>query len=151
LEEQRYSGDSKLALLQAPISRVVANSKRLTIILFCDGQSEITGTPYDEKINQTFLASKAERKKSRQPIIVIIRAQLGQIIGCTLSFPPGGIDLPIFPPLPAPPAPPVTNAPAPAPPVMVAPVVTGPDLVIVGTKVRTNLDMLPDVPPPSKT
>ncbi len=152
LEEQRYWGDSKLALLQAPISHVVANSKRLTIILFCDGQSEITGTPYDEKINQTFRASKAERKKSRQPIIVIFRAQLGQIIGCTLSFPPGGIDLPIFPPLPAPPAPPVTNTPAPVlPPPVVKPIVMGPDLVIVGTKVGTNLDMLPDVPPPGKT
>jgi hypothetical protein len=154
LDEQRYWGNPKLSLLQAPISRVVANSQRLTIILFCDGQSDITGTPYDETINQVFRASKAERKKSRQPFIVILRSQFGKIIGSTVNLPPGKINLPFFPPLPEPPtpAPPVTNNPAPPapapPPVVVTPVVTGPDLVIVGTRVGTNLDMLLATNPP---
>jgi len=145
LEDQSYRGDSKLALLQAPISRVVENSERLTIILFCDGQSDITGTPYDEKINRAFHESRSERKKSRQPFVVILRSQLGKIIGCSVNFPPGGLTVPLFPPPPAPPPPPppVTNNPAPmsAPP-PVAPVASGPDLVIVGTRVGTNFDML---------
>ena len=60
LRKQRYSGDSTPAVLQAPLNRVVADSKRLTVVLFCDGSSDISGTPYDQGINQTFRDSRAE-------------------------------------------------------------------------------------------
>lgn len=133
----RHRQDSNLGLLQAPLNRVVANSQRLTIVIFSDGQSQIIGTPYDEGINQTFRDTQAERKKSQQPFVVVMRTQFGQYIGCTLNFPPGSIMLPPFPALPPPP-PPVVPPPAPAK--VVSPPVAVPALVIIGTQVGTNLN-----------
>ncbi|HEY4416939.1 MAG TPA: hypothetical protein VGO57_14715 [Verrucomicrobiae bacterium] len=148
LEKQHYRTDPKLEILQTPINHVVVGSRQLTIILFCDGQSDISGTPYDQGINQTFHDAQAERKKNRQPFVVVLRSQFGKIIDCTVNFPPGGLNLPAFPPPPAPP----TNSPAAVRPAATAtPAATVPDLVIVGTKVGTNLDaLLKSIPPTNK-
>jgi hypothetical protein len=100
----------------------------------------MTGTPFDAGINNVFRQREAEFKKKREPLVVTLRVQLGQYVGCTMSFPPAPVNLPQFPPLPLPPAPKVTNAPA-----VVAPAIV-PSLVIIGTNVGTNLP--PPGPPP---
>ena len=139
LHRQTYQTESQIKILQTPLNRIVADSQRLTVVLFTDGQDPIFGTPYDLGINQTFHDGRGERKKFRQPFIVILRSQLGKFIGCTVNFPPGNLNLPAFPPPPEPPRPatpppaPVVIAPSPAP---VA------SLVIVGTHVSTNTNDL---------
>lgn len=142
VNQQRYAGASSLAALQLPLSRVIADSERLTVLVFCDGQSRIGFTPYDDGINQSFQDGLAERQKSRQPFVMVLRAQKGEFVGCTVNYPPAGLNLPDFPPLPAPPAPPSrpeTNAVHPA---------TVPSLVIVGNKVGTNAN-IPFTPEPA--
>lgn len=141
LHSQRYSGASQLAALKTPMNYVVGTSRRLTIVLFTDGQSEIAGTTYDEGVNQTFRDIQSARAKDGQLVIVVMRSQFGQFTGCTLSFPPGSVN---FPPFPAPPAPPVTSAP-PAKPANLAPAVV-PALMIVGTQVSTNGTEPPPLP-----
>jgi hypothetical protein len=134
LQGQRYSKPSQLAVLQSPLNHVVAGSRRLTVILFTDGQSAIAGTPYDDGVNQTFHDVRAERQKDHEPVVVVIRSQLGKFSGCTLAFPPGDISFPPFPALPAPPvvaAPPKPVLPPPAPP-------SAPPLVIVGNQIIVN-------------
>ncbi|HEY2329588.1 MAG TPA: hypothetical protein VGI63_07215, partial [Verrucomicrobiae bacterium] len=94
--------------------------------------------PYDQGINQAFVDGIAERRKSQQPFVVVLRSQFGKYIGCTLNYPPGNLNIPPFP---APPPPVVVVPPR---PVVVAPPAPVPDLVIVGTHVGTNLN----APPP---
>ena len=111
-------------------------SERLTVLIFCDGKGEIHGTPYDTGINQVFQQRQKERQKARLPIVIGLRSQHGQYVGCMVSFPPEPVSLPEFPPLPEnAPAPPVVNAPAPPPPIV-------PPLIIVGTTITNR------VPPP---
>lgn len=139
---------SSLSALNPSLGRVVGGSERLTIVIFCDGQSPLNFTPYDDGINQNFRESLAERKKSRQPFVVVLRSQQGKYIGCTVNFPPAGISLPPFPPLPPPPPPPkpvISTQPKPATASQPAPT---PSLVITGTKVGTNLNEIPAPPPP---
>ena len=135
LQSRTYPASSQLSVLQPALNGVITNSERLTIVIFCDGESDITATPYDAGINQSFLDGRAERKKNSQPFVVLIRTLSGKYIGCTVNFPPGAINIPLF----LQPAPP-TNVPPPPPVAVVAvkppPVV--PDLVIVGTHVTTN-------------
>ncbi len=137
LHPQKSSGDAQLAALQPVLDGVVADSARFTAVIFCDGDSEIAATPYDAGVNQTFRDGRAERKKSAQPFVVVLRSAGGKYLGCTVNFPPGTINLPPFPP----PPPPVTNP----PPRVVAPVkpapapVATPSLVIVGTNVSGTL------------
>lgn len=143
-----HLNDSSLSALNPSLGRVVGGSERVTVVIFCDGQSPLNFTPYDDGINQNFRESLAERKKSRQPFVVVLRGQQGKYIGCTVNFPPAGISLPPFPPLPPPPKPVVVTPPKLAPPA-VQPAATTPSLVITGTKVGTNLNEIPAPPPPA--
>ena len=140
IHAQRYEGRTTFAALQPALNRVIENSERLTVVIFCDGQNEITWTPYNDGINQTFRQSQAERKKARQPFVLLLRTQRGKFIGSTVNFPPCILNVPPFPALPVEVKPVPTNNPAP-PPVRVAvkppPVV--PALVIIGTNISTNL------------
>jgi hypothetical protein len=126
LHEQHYRGDTRFAALQPALDQVIRGSERLTIILFCDGEDKITWTPYNDGINQTFQKNAEERKKSRQPFMLVLRTQRGKYDGCTVNFPPSAINLPSFPPLPQPVKAHPTNPPAVKPP-PVAP------LIIIGT------------------
>ena len=143
LRSQKFTSASRLAALQPALASVVAGSERLTVVIFCDGESEITATPYDSGINQSFLDSQAERRKSQQPFVVLIRSLSGKYIGCTVNFPPGTINIPLFL---APPAP--TNPPPAVAVVKTSPVVI-PSLVIVGTNVGTVTDAPPKISPPA--
>lgn len=129
--KQHYAKVGNFDVLQESLNQVVKDSDRLTVVIFCDGESEIGMTPYDSGINQVFQQRQAERKKTRQPIAIVLRSQLGEYTGCTVSFPPSSVNLPDFAPWPQPPAPPVVQSPP--------PVVRGPALIIVGTNVETKL------------
>ncbi len=146
LGSQKFTGKSRLAALQPGLGEVVVGSERLTVIIFCDGESDIHATPYDRGINQNFLDGRAERRKSQQPFVVLIRTLSGKSVGCTVNYPPGAINIPLFLP-----PPPVTNPPPAAPiaaPVKPPPVVI-PDLIMVGTNLSTATTPSPKTPPPT--
>ncbi|HEY5345642.1 MAG TPA: hypothetical protein VIK62_04800 [Verrucomicrobiae bacterium] len=146
LQSRAYTASSQLAALQPSLTGVITNSERLTIVIFCDGESDIAATPYDAGINQSFLDGRAERKKNSQPFVVLIRTLSRKFIGCTVNFPPGAINIPLFL---APAAP--MNIPSP-PPVVIVPVKPPPpvpDLVIVGTQVSGGTNSAPKISSPA--
>jgi len=137
---QHYAGSTRFEALQPLLNRVVQNSERLTVLIFCDGEAKFSGTPFDDGINQAFNQKQGDQKKAGQPLVVVLRSQLGQYVGCSVGLPPMPLNYPQFPPLPLPPPPPapkVTNAPPPP-----APVVLAQPLIIIGTKTESS--------PPSK-
>jgi hypothetical protein len=139
---QRYSKKTSFDALMPLLNQTVERSERLTVLIFCDGQGEIHGTPYDVRISNTFQQRRTERQKARLPIVIVLRSQRGQYTGCMVSFPPQPVSLPAFPPLPeAVPAPPtVTNAPAPRS--------SAPALIIVGTTITNHVPPPAPKPPP---
>ena len=141
---QHYANSTRFDTLMPLLEQVVRNSGRLTVLIFCDGNDAITGTPYDDGINRLFQERQAQQKKAREPFVIVLRSQLGKYIGCTVNFPPGMVNLPDFPPLPPPPAPLVTNPvapmnppPATKPPTPPPPLIGAP-LIIIGTNMGTN-------------
>lgn len=138
LTHEHYLGSTKFSVLGPVLQRVIASSQRLTIVLFCDGKDELKLTPYDDSINQAFRAMQADRKKAKVPFVLVLRTQHGRFVGATVNLPPGNLDFPAFPPLPASDYPVQTHPPVPVQPAQPPPVVAGPPLVIVGTKVLTN-------------
>jgi hypothetical protein len=145
--KQRYTKTTRFDALLPLLNRVVQGSERLTVLIFCDGNGEIHGTPYDAGINQIFQQRQSERQEARLPIVIGLRSQRGQYTGCMVSFPPQLVSLPAFPPLPeAVPAPPkVTNAPAPPSP----PRPSVPPLIIIGTPPTNRVP--PPAPKPAPT
>jgi hypothetical protein len=138
---QHYGKVARFEALQPLLNKVVQNSERLTVLIFCDGEAKFSGTPFDDGINQIFNQKRNDQKSAGQPFIIVLRSQLGQYVGCSMGLPPLPLTYPQFPPLPSPPPAPaakVTNAPPPP-----APVVSGQPLIIVGTKTVSS-------PPPPK-
>ena len=149
VQREWFAGDTRMNALQPALGNIIAASDRLTVLIFCDGNSQLDWTPYGSVINQTFQQNFAERKKSRQPFVLLLRTQQGKFTGCTVNFPPGEINVPAFPAWPEPPKPvvelpPPTPAPAPTPTPLTpkSAAVPVPALIIVGTHVGTNLDDL---------
>ncbi len=132
LRKQRYSGLTSFAPLQPMLNQVIENSARLTVVIVCDGQGEITWTPYNDGINQAFRKSADERSKLRQPVLLVLRTQRGEYVGSSVNFPPGALNVPAFPPLPQEINPIPTNPPPPVLPVVKPRPV--PPLIIIGTK-----------------
>lgn len=142
VKRQHYSRSTRFEAILPDINKLVRNSKRLTVLIFCDGEGAVKGTPFDDAINHTFKVNERALKKSKQAFVVVLRSQFGHYTGYTVNAAAIGVSFPDFPPLPAPPPPappPKTNP----PPVKVEsnppPVVHLPPLVIVGTNVSTNL------------
>ena len=141
LGSQHYVKATRFEALQPLLNKVVQNSERLTVLIFCDGAGKFSGTPYDAGINQILDQKRNDQKRAGQPFVILLRSQLGQYIGCSVGLPPEPLTYPQFPPLPLPPpapAPKVTNAPPPP-----APAVVVPPLIIIGTKSESS-------PPPPK-
>jgi hypothetical protein len=133
--KQRYAKSAGFDALVAALNRVVQKSERLTVLIFCDGETAIGGTPFDTGINQIFQEHQAGQKKAKQPFLIVMRAQLGEYAGCTVNFPPLPANFPAFPPPPPPPEPPAPKPDATPPP---EPPAELPPLIIVGKTVGTN-------------
>jgi hypothetical protein len=151
---QHYSRSARFDVIMPAVNNLVRNSQRLTVLIFCDGSEQITGTPYDEAINSSFKHNQRALANAKATFIVVLRGQSGQYTGYSVNSSEVGVNFPEFPPLPAPPEPvaaPQINQPPPrasvpaSPP---APVVKLPPLVIVGTNVSSN--PLPPVPAKAK-
>ncbi|HEX3889411.1 MAG TPA: hypothetical protein VHX90_01055 [Verrucomicrobiae bacterium] len=139
--KQHYSKTTRFDALQPLLNRVAQDSDRLTVLIFCDGETAMSGTPFDSGINQIFQQRQALQKTARQPFIIVLRAQLGQYVGCTVDFPPVPVNFPAFPPLPPPPAP--TNQPPPAPPPKRVAIQS---IIMIGTNSETKPPPAPPAP-----
>jgi hypothetical protein len=139
LSQQKFTRHASLAAIQPLLNRVVKNSERLTVIIYCDSQCRLTGTPYDAGVNETITNAAVKTKRGAGPLILLLRSYQGEYLGCSVNR-QGTLNFPAFPPPPAPEPPPVTNK-----PVVVAPPVSGPvvapvpALIIVGTNATTNV------------
>ncbi len=91
----------------------------------------------------------AEQKKAHEPLVVLLRSQLGQYVGAAVGLPPQRVNIPPFPPLPLPPPPAPVHTPKPtnAPPP--APVVVGKPLIVIGKKPPVITLVPPTNPPPA--
>lgn len=143
LGRQNFTRHASLAAVQPLLNRVVKNSERLTILIFCDPQSKLLGTPYDSGVNEAITNATA---KAAQPLILVVRAHQGEYLGASVnrSLP---LNFPAFPPPPKPepppkpaPAPVAETTPAMPPRMFVKPVSA---LIIVGTNASTNLASAP--------
>jgi hypothetical protein len=156
---QRYSKSTRFDVIMPEVNSLVQDSERLTVLIFCDGDGEIKGTPYDNAINTVLKQNQSALSKANETFIVVLRSQLGRYVGYTVNSSAVGVNLPNFPPLPAPlqAVAPVQTSPPPAPRTLSPPpVIQAVPLIIIGTNVGTNPiplvppRVVPPSPPPAK-
>ena len=145
VRKQSYAKSTHFEALQPLLNRVMQGSERLTVLIFCDGEGKFSGTPYDDAINQALQDKLAEQKKARQPFVIILRSQLGQYVGCTMSFAAGSDELSRVPAAAVAAADRRHRSRPTTPP---APVVVGQPLIIIGKKPPASLSPpVTNVPP----
>jgi hypothetical protein len=95
--EQKFGGKSKLSAVVPELTRVVKDSRRLTVLIFSDASQTISGTPYDQELNAAYAAKKAEGSETRMPLVTVLRSAKGKFIGQSVSFAPW-LEYPAFTP-----------------------------------------------------
>lgn len=96
VEKQSYNGKTDFSVLQPMLKQVMRSSPKLTVLIFCDGEGSVGWTPYDKGINDVFKTRWEEQKNSHQPFVLVARTQFGKYDGCTVNFPPGMVNFPVF-------------------------------------------------------
>jgi hypothetical protein len=151
LKKQRYAKDTRFDGLIPTLNEVVQKCPRLTTIIFCDGDGQVSGIPGADGINSSFKQHGHLMEKSKMPFVIVLRSQfdshqVGHYVGCTISS-ASDIILPQFPPMPPPPPPP---APVPAKVVPQPPPPVVQPLIVIGTQSETTPPPMaaPTAPPP---
>jgi hypothetical protein len=94
----------------------VKTSRHLTVVMLSDGAVNVAGTPFDEAINAAYAEHRPTLKKSRMPLVTVLRGYKGSYMAQQVAVAPW---LARFPEFPAEPvktnAAPVTETPKPEP------------------------------------
>ena len=61
---QKFTRRASLEAIQPLLNRVVKNSARLTVLIFCDGESRLLGTPYDSGMNPVIKKTGANQRRA---------------------------------------------------------------------------------------
>jgi hypothetical protein len=129
IKAQTYEGESRFETVVQPLSRLIQESRRLTVMLISDGDERFLGTSFHDGIARAYASKFAEQQKARMPFVTVLRAARGRITSATVNLAPWPADFPTFPPEPVVEAPKPEVKPKPEPP---RPVV--PNLIVIGKK-----------------
>lgn len=142
----RYEKQSRFEKVIGPLTSVVKDSERITVLILTDGSSKISGTPFDKQINESYRLNYAVQRKQRMPFITVLRAQSGEFTGWRVNTPPFR---PEFPPF-ASDAKPGETKPDSKPPVTPSLIVVGEDPV-PASPITTNAPAAPATAAPAAT
>jgi len=141
-----YEKRSRFEKVAAPLTSVVKDSDRITVLIITDGSEKISGTPFDQEINESYRLNQAAQRKQRMPFITVLRAKDGEYIGWRVNAPPFRPEFPAFPAEPKSEEPPdgITGSkPDSKPGRQTTPV---PSLVVIGEKPAPALSTSTNVP-----
>ena len=97
LKSRKYEKTARLAPVIVQMKSVVADSDKITVLLISDGESALTGTPYDAPIAEAYRTNAADQRKQQMPFLTVLRAVKGKFIGFTVNTPPWPVEFPKFP------------------------------------------------------
>lgn len=102
IKNHGFKGRLNLNQAQVDLGNVIKNVDDLTIILITNGETPISGTPFDDAINIRFRELATGRKKARAAIFTTFAARDGVLLTWSPSSPEGEIRFPVVPPRPKP-------------------------------------------------
>lgn len=101
LKSQKYEKEPAFASVRPALDKVIKDSEFITIILISSGQDAMSGTPFDDRINELYKNWRVEQEKARMPLVTVLRAKRGTITGFSVTPPPWQIEIPAWPAKPA--------------------------------------------------
>lgn len=84
LSEREFKSSGDVKRLMAAVQNVVHSISNLNIFIISNGDSPMTGTPFDKTINADYKAKRTERKEAKRPFVTTLVARDGWIIEGTV-------------------------------------------------------------------
>ena len=78
VNQEYYSKNTYFDVIMPFLDELVRDSDRLTVLIFCDGNGKIQGTPFDDAINTSFTQNQRALEKAKQPFLIVLRTQSGK-------------------------------------------------------------------------
>ena len=95
---QPYEKNANMAEMISAVNQVIADSDVITIILVCNSDQPLSGTPFDQGINAIYQQNYETQKKARMPFITVLRAAGGKLISYKVTMAPWPVEFPPMPP-----------------------------------------------------
>jgi hypothetical protein len=91
---QTYEKKADFNQVLPALEKLVTGSDYLTIIFVTEGEQKITGTPFNNQINQFFQLWRDQQRKAQMPFLTILRASHGEITHYALNTAPWTVQMP---------------------------------------------------------
>lgn len=100
VKERGFKGRARLDLAFADAARVVQSVEDLTLILVSNGETPVSGTPFDAEINAKFLELAPQMKRAKGTLNTVLIAQDGVFVAWAVNSPEFLIEVPYVAPKP---------------------------------------------------
>jgi hypothetical protein len=97
LKAQKYEKQPTFSSVRPALDKVIKESEFITVILISSGQAAVSGTPFDDKINELYNNWKGDQEKERMPFLTVLRAKRGTIISYVAVPVPWQAEIPPWP------------------------------------------------------
>jgi hypothetical protein len=97
LKTQKYEKQPVFSSVRPALDKVIKDSEFITVILISSGEDPISGTPFDDKINELYKNWKGDQEKERMPFITVLRAKRGTITSYVAVPVPWQVEIPPWP------------------------------------------------------
>jgi hypothetical protein len=97
LQQQKFEKIPRLPATWEAMTNVIAQSDRITVLLFTSGSDPIGGTPFDAAITESFIKNGEQQRKANMPFLTILRAVKGQVVAFAVNMPPWPLEVPPYP------------------------------------------------------
>ncbi len=98
LQAQKYEKSARIKKVLPTMQQIIRSSEFITVVLVTEGGEDIQGTPFDQRINEAYKQWREQQAKVQMPLVTVLRAERGQIVDCSVSPAPFGVELPPLPP-----------------------------------------------------
>lgn len=102
VKDHGLKGKARLDVALADAHRIIQNVDDLTVILVSNGETSITGTPFDEAINARFAELAPQMKRAKATLNTALVAQNGAFVAWAVNSPEFLIEIPSVAPQPKP-------------------------------------------------
>jgi hypothetical protein len=94
LKGQKYEKQANFDKVAPALGGVISDSKLLTVILIASGDWKMRGTPFDNRINESYQQWRDQQQKARMPFVTILRVRNGQVGAYAVNTPPWPLQVP---------------------------------------------------------
>ncbi len=98
VKDHGFKGRANLAPTFVDVNRIVKNVEDLTVILISNGETPLTGTPFDEAINGRARELSPEMKLKKATVNTALVAQEGKFVAWALNSPQFLVEIPLVAP-----------------------------------------------------